>query len=105
MSAQGGSANISKNIDISSQTASIAALSVLDKAIDTVAANRGDLGAIQNRLESTVSNLTTSSTNLSEARSRVEDADLSAESTAIARAQVLSQAATDRKSTRLKSRN
>lgn len=94
LSAQGGSANMTKTLDISTQQAASAALGVLDKALNTVASNRGDLGALQNRLESTVSNLTTTSTNLTEARSRIEDADFSAESTALARSQVLSQAAT-----------
>lgn len=92
--AQGGSAYMTSSLDISSQEAAVAALGVLDEAIDSVASSRGDLGALQNRLESTVSNLTTTSTNLTEARSRIEDADFSAESTALARAQVLSQAAT-----------
>ncbi len=93
-SAQGGSAYMTSTLDISSQEAAVAALNVLDKAIDSVAQSRGDLGALQNRLESTVSNLSTTSTNLSEARSRIEDADFSAESTNLARSQVLSQAAT-----------
>jgi flagellin len=92
--AQGGSAYMTSTLDISSQEAAVAALGILDTAIDSVAQSRGDLGALQNRLESTVSNLTTTSTNLSEARSRIEDADFSAESTNLARSQVLSQAAT-----------
>lgn len=93
-SAQGGTANMTSTLDISSQEAAVAALTVLDKAIDSIVSSRGDLGALQNRLESTVSNLTTTSTNLTEARSRIEDADFSAESTNLARSQVLSQAAT-----------
>jgi len=92
--AQGGSAYMTSTLDISSQEAAVAALGILDTAIDSIAQSRGDLGALQNRLESTVSNLSTTSTNLSEARSRIEDADFSAESTNLARAQVLSQAAT-----------
>jgi flagellin len=92
--AQGGTANMTSTLDISSQEAAVAALTVLDKAIDSIVSSRGDLGALQNRLESTVSNLTTTSTNLTEARSRIEDADFSAESTNLARSQVLSQAAT-----------
>ena len=54
----------------------------------------GDLGAVQNRLESTVANMTTTTTNLNEARSRIEDTDFSAETTALAKAQILSQAST-----------
>jgi flagellin len=48
----------------------------------------------QNRLESVVNNLTDNVTNLSDARSRIEDADYSAETTAMAKAQILSQAST-----------
>ena len=55
---------------------------------------RADLGASQNRLESAVNTLTNNSANLSDARSRIEDADYSAETTAMAKAQILSQAST-----------
>ena len=52
------------------------------------------LGAGQNRLESAVNNLTNNVTNLSDARSRIEDTDYSSETTAMAKAQILSQAST-----------
>ncbi len=55
---------------------------------------RADLGAVQNRLQSAVSNLTNVSTNLTDARSRIEDTDYSAETTALAKAQILGQAST-----------
>lgn len=61
------------------------------KAIDTA---RAGLGAAQNRLESTVNTLTANVTNLTDARSRIEDADFSAETTALAKQQILSQAST-----------
>jgi flagellin len=51
-------------------------------------------GAIQNRIESAVNNMTTNMTNLTDARSRIEDADFSTETTALAKAQILSQAST-----------
>jgi len=89
-----GSTAVSSNLDISTQSAASAAMSKIDKALDSISASRGDLGAIQNRLEVTVNNLTTTTTNLSDARSRIEDADFSAESTALAKAQILSQAST-----------
>ena len=69
-------------------------MKVIDKALDKVSQSRGDLGAIQNRLTVTVNNLTTTSTNLEDARSRIEDADFSAETTNLAKSQILSQAAT-----------
>ncbi len=69
-------------------------LTKFDNALDLVAEKRAGLGAVQNRLESAVNNLTNNSTNLSDARSRIEDADFSAESTNLAKAQILSQAST-----------
>lgn len=81
-------------ISIATQGGASAAMAVIDAALDKISAGRGDLGAVQNRLESTVANLTTTTSNLSEARSRIEDADFSAETTALAKAQILSQAST-----------
>ena len=69
-------------------------LSSFDNALAQVATARADLGASQNQLESAVNNMTANATNLSDARSRIEDADFSAESTALAKAQILSQAST-----------
>ena len=73
---------------------SAATLTQYDTAIQKVATVRAGLGAAQNRLESAVNNLTNNSTNLSDARSRIEDADFSTESTNLAKAQILSQAST-----------
>ncbi|APR51563.1 flagellin [Sphingomonas koreensis] len=81
-------------ISIATQGGASAAMAVIDAALDKISAGRGDLGAVQNRLESTVANLTTTTSNLAEARSRIEDADFSAETTALAKAQILSQAST-----------
>ena len=71
-----------------------AALATLDTAIDKVAGERANLGAQQNRLEAAVDNLTSRVTNLDESRSRIEDADFSAESTKLAAAGILAQAST-----------
>jgi flagellin len=65
-----------------------------DTAIANVSNKRAELGAVQNRIESAVNNMTTNMTNLSDARSRIEDADFSTETTALAKAQILSQAST-----------
>ncbi len=81
-------------IDLSTTTGAAAALTALDTAVDTVNTGRADLGAVQNRFEAGVSNLTSTITNLTEARSRIEDADFSAETTQLAKAQILNQAAT-----------
>ncbi len=69
-------------------------LGATDTMLAAVATTRAQLGAAQNQLESTVNGLTNNVTNLSDARSRIEDADFSAETTALAKAQILSQAST-----------
>ncbi|KPF93562.1 flagellin [Novosphingobium sp. AAP83] len=66
----------------------------IDAALTAVSATRAGLGAGQNRLESVVNNLNDNVTNLSDARSRISDTDYSAETTAMAKAQILSQAST-----------
>ena len=70
------------------------AIGTVDTAIESIASKRATLGASQSRLESAVNNLTTNVTNLTDARSRIEDADYSAETAALAKAQILSQAST-----------
>ncbi len=71
-----------------------ASLEAFDVAIAEVVNRRSSLGATQNQLQSAVNNMTSNATNLSDARSRIEDTDFSAESTALAKAQILSQAST-----------
>ncbi|MEY3960651.1 MAG: hypothetical protein RIR14_1305 [Pseudomonadota bacterium] len=70
------------------------AIEALDTAIDEVNEARAALGAVSNRLDHTVSNLTNIVTNLEAGRSRIEDADFAAESTNMAKTQILQQAAT-----------
>ncbi len=81
-------------LDLSTAAGASAALATLDTGIQTVATERANLGAQQNRLEATIDNLTSTVTNLSEAKSRVEDADFSVESTKLAAAGILAQAST-----------
>jgi flagellin len=78
--------------DISGGDASV--LDDVDDALKAVATTRASLGAGQSRLESVVNNLANQVANLSDARSRIEDADFSAETTNLAKAQILSQAST-----------
>ena len=80
--------------DISSASGATDALDDVDDALKAVATTRASLGAGQSRLESVVNNLSNTVVNLSDARSRIEDADFSAESTNLAKAQILSQAST-----------
>lgn len=81
-------------VDISTAAGATAALTSLDTAIDTISTAQATLGAAQNRLQTTVNNLTDRVANISESRSRIEDADFSAETTSLAKAQILSQAST-----------
>ncbi|MFO1260227.1 MAG: flagellin [Sphingomonadaceae bacterium] len=81
-------------IDLSTAANASSALATLDTALNTIAASRASLGASQNRLQVTVDNITSTVTNLTEARSRIEDVDFSAETTNLAKAQILSQAST-----------
>ena len=67
-------------------------LTLLDDALGAVSAARADLGATQSRLESIVNVQTSNVTNLSDARSRIEDTDYSTETTQLAKAQILTQA-------------
>jgi len=92
------------NLDVSNSAAADAAsngvanakttLASVDALLKTVNSVRAGLGASESRLSSVVNNLTTNSTNLSDAKSRIEDADFSAETQALAKAQILSQAST-----------
>ena len=79
-------------IDISSQAAADSAISVINDAIETVSAERSKLGATQNRLEHTISNLDNISENLSAAESRIRDVDMAREMMEMTRANILSQA-------------
>lgn len=82
------------SVNISTQAGAQRAISIIDKAIDQVSATRADLGAINNRLDFTVSNLSNISEKTSAARSRINDADFASETANLSRAQVLQQAAT-----------
>ena len=79
-------------LDLTSAANAQAALSDLDTAIDTVSAARGDLGAVQNRLVVTISNLGDAKENLSASNSRILDVDIAEETASFTRNQILSQA-------------
>ena len=69
-----------------------ATMAEVDTQLEAISNARAGLGATQNQLESAINTMTTGATNLSDARSRIEDTDYSAETTALAKAQILSQA-------------
>jgi flagellin len=81
-------------LSVSTAAGSQAAINSIDTAITTVNSQRATLGAVSNRLDSTVNNLTNISSNLQAGRGRIEDADFAAETTALAKAQILQQAST-----------
>ena len=81
-------------LDVTSATNAGTTIGNVDSALTSVNTTRATLGAAQSRLSSAVNNLTNNVTNLSDARSRIEDADYSSETTALAKAQILGQAST-----------
>ncbi|WP_313440348.1 flagellin [Stenotrophomonas sp.] len=83
-----------KDLDVSSAEGAQKALSIVDKALESVNSVRADLGAIQNRFSSVVANLQTSSENLSASRSRIRDTDFAKETAELTRTQILQQAGT-----------
>jgi flagellin len=82
------------NISVSSDTNALAGIKKLDDAIKEVNVQRSELGAISNRLNHTVNNLTNISSNLSAAKGGIEDADFALETTNLAKNQILQQAST-----------
>jgi flagellin len=81
-------------LSVATSSGAQSAIDALDTAITTVNSQRATLGAISNRLDSTVSNLTNISSNLQAGRGRIEDADFAAETTSLAKSQILQQAST-----------
>ncbi|MBQ0831265.1 flagellin [Marinobacter sp.] len=80
------------DVNVSTVSGSNDAIFRVDAALDAVNSLRGELGAIQNRFESTIANLSTSVENLSASNSRILDADFAAETANLAKSQVLQQA-------------
>jgi flagellin len=89
-----GASGTTQAMDVATQAASATTINNVDTIIGEVNATQSALGAAQNRLTSVVANLNTDITNLSSARSRIQDTDYSAETTNLAKAQILSQAST-----------
>jgi|LSQX01.3.fsa_nt_gb flagellin len=81
-------------VNIDSQTGADSAITIIDGAIEDVAGERATLGAIQNRLEHTVRNLSVASENLSASESRIRDADIALETIDFTRNQIMLQAGT-----------
>jgi flagellin len=81
-----------KNVDVTTRQGAVNAIDTIDLAIEHVSSSRAALGALQNRLTSTINNLSTTSENLSASRSRIMDADFASETAALSRNQIIQQA-------------
>ncbi|PWB52650.1 MAG: flagellin [Nitrosomonadales bacterium] len=88
----GSAQSLVSAVDISTVPGANSAITVIDAALKTVSSIRGDLGAVQNRFAATISNLQSTSENISAARSRIRDADFAAETANMTRDQILQQA-------------
>jgi flagellin len=81
-------------ISISTQTTAQGAIGTIDLAIKAVSDSRAELGAVSNRLTSTINNIDQISVNLDASKGRIQDADFAAETANLAKGQILQQAAT-----------
>ena len=82
------------NVDLSTQAGSATGVTILDKAIDQISESQAKLGAIQNRLQYNIDNLSKASMLTTTAKGRIMDADFAAETSELSKQQILSQAAT-----------
>lgn len=80
-------------VDVSDKDSAKGSLEMVDQALDKIGAMRANFGSIQSRLNSTVANLDVQNENLSAANSRIRDTDIAKETSEIASAQILQQAA------------
>ena len=90
----GVAAAYASGVTVATASGASSAITTVDTALTEVNTARAGLGASQSRLDAAVNVLTANVNNLSESRSRIEDADFSAESTALAKAGILAQAST-----------
>jgi len=82
------------NLSVETAAQASAAMALVDGAISTIDGKRADLGAIQNRFQSTIRNLSNISQNVSAARSRIRDTDFATETAELTRWQIIQQAST-----------
>jgi flagellin len=92
--AQTSSSTLLSTVNVSTEAGAQTAIDVIDAALQSVSTQRADLGALQARFDSIISNLTTGVENQSAAQSRIRDADFAQETAALTRAQILQQAGT-----------
>ena len=82
------------NLNLKTQAGATKAIAVLDAAMAQISEIRAEMGAAENRLESTVDNITNVGVNVQRSLSSVEDANFAAETSQLTKAQILQQAAT-----------
>jgi flagellin len=90
----GANASTISQIEITTSSKAQDAIAIIDRALQDVATERAELGAVSNRLDHTISNLGNIVVNTEASQSRIEDADFAAETGNLTKAQILSQAAT-----------
>ncbi|WP_426110098.1 flagellin [Massilia sp. PWRC2] len=88
------SSNSVSSVDVSTASGATAALATIDAALSSVNSSKAALGAYQNRFTAVVSNLQSTTENLSASRSRIQDADFASETASLTRGQILQQAGT-----------
>ena len=93
MSTKGLGLDALKNVGIADQTTAGTSIDKIKAAINTVSSTRGDLGAIQNRLEHTINNLGVTTENMTAAESRIRDTDMAEEMMSYTKNNILVQAA------------
>ncbi|MCH1920594.1 hypothetical protein L9G15_14285 [Shewanella sp. A3A] len=79
------------SVDISTDEGAQSAIAIIDAAIANIDDQRADLGALQNRMNFTINNLNNISTNVTDARSRIQDVDFAKETATMTKQQILSQ--------------
>jgi flagellin len=89
-----GTTSGTNDVNLQSSANAQAAIGLIDAAIEEVSGERGELGAVSNRLSSTMANLDQINVNLSASRGRIQDADFAVETANLAKNQILQQAAT-----------
>ena len=89
--ALGGTTNLA-SVSLTTKAGAQSALGVLDDAITDISSARANVGALQNRLQTTIQNLQTAQENLSAANSRIRDVDVAAESANMTKSNILMQA-------------
>ncbi len=90
----GASTGIGLNASITTKTAAQSAIELIDLALDYVSSQRASIGAVINRLQYTVDNLTNISTNTAQSRSRIQDTDFAETTAELTRTQIIKQAST-----------